>query len=204
MATTASPAPPARRLIGYARVSTEEQATDAQVDELRAAGCQIVHQEHGSGASRARPVLARLMREIGAGDVLVVVRLDRLARSVSHLLVVIEDLEARGAHFRSLRDPIDTSTPQGMFSLQVLGAVAQLERALIAERTKAGMKAAKARGKLPGNPGLRERGSQRRSGPHRRRARRSMSAISSPRRRPGYRPCNECGHNTAGTTSCGC
>jgi DNA invertase Pin-like site-specific DNA recombinase len=98
-----------------------------------------------------------MMREIGAGDVLVVVRLDRLARSVSHLLLVIEELEQRGAHFRSLRDPIDTSTPQGMFSLQVLGAVAQLERALIAERTKAGMKAAKARGKLPGNPGLRER-----------------------------------------------
>lgn len=152
-----SPARPIRRLIGYARVSTEDQATDAQVDELRAAGCQIIHQEHGSGASRARPVLMRLMREIGAGDVLVVVRLDRLARSVSHLLVVIEDLDQRQAHFRSLHDPIDTSTPQGMFSLQVLGAVAQLERALIAERTKAGMKAAKARGKLPGNPGLRER-----------------------------------------------
>jgi DNA invertase Pin-like site-specific DNA recombinase len=150
-------ASPPRRLIGYARVSTEDQATDAQVDELRTAGCQPIHQEHGSGASRARPVLARLMREIGAGDVLVVVRLDRLARSVSHLLLVIEELEQRGAHFRSLRDPIDTSTPQGMFSLQVLGAVAQLERALIAERTKAGMKAAKARGKLPGNPGLRER-----------------------------------------------
>ena len=158
MATAyASPPRPIRRLIGYARVSTEEQATDAQVDELRAAGCQILHQEHGSGASRARPVLARLMREIGVGDVLVVVRLDRLARSVSPLLAVIEDLEARGAHFRSLRDPIDTSTPQGMFSLQVLGAVAQLERALIAERTKAGMRAAKARGKLAGNPGLRER-----------------------------------------------
>ncbi|MBS7701520.1 recombinase family protein [Chelatococcus sp. YT9] len=157
----ASPSPPlrtpVRRLIGYARVSTEEQATDAQVDELRAAGCQIVHTEHGSGASRVRPVLTRLLREISAGDVLVVVRLDRLARSVSHLLVVIEHLEERKAHFRSLHDPIDTSTPQGMFSLQVLGAVAQLERALIAERTKAGMRAAKARGKLPGNPGLRER-----------------------------------------------
>ncbi|ABS70012.1 Resolvase domain (plasmid) [Xanthobacter versatilis] len=152
-----SPPRPARRLIGYARVSTDEQATDAQVDELRAAGCQIIRQEHGSGASRARPVLARLMREIGPSDVLVVVRLDRLARSVSHLLAVIEDLEGRQAHFRSLRDPIDTSTPQGMFSLQVLGAVAQLERALIAERTKAGMKAAKARGKRAGNPGLRER-----------------------------------------------
>lgn len=143
------------QLLGYARVSTEDQATDAQIDELRAAGCETIYQEHGSGASRARPELARLMRDIRAGDVLVVVRLDRLARSVSHLLEVIERLEDKGAHFRSLRDPIDTSTPQGMFTLQVLGAVAQLERALISERTKAGIKAARARGKLPGNPGLR-------------------------------------------------
>ncbi len=153
---TPSPSQP-RRLAGYARVSTEDQANDAQVDELKAAGCRIVHEEHGSGASRSRPVLAKLLREIAAGDVLVVVRLDRLARSVSHLLEVIEQLEKRSVHFRSLRDPIDASTPQGMFSLQVLGAVAQLERALIAERTKAGMKAAKARGRLAGNPGLRER-----------------------------------------------
>ncbi len=144
-------------LLGYARVSTEDQATDAQLVELRAAGCDIIYQEHGSGASRARPVLARLLREINSGEVLVVVRLDRLARSVSHLLQVIEQLEAKGAHFRSLHDPIDTATPQGMFSLQVLGAVAQLERALISERTKAGIKAAKARGRLPGNPGLRAR-----------------------------------------------
>ena len=148
---------PTGRLLGYARVSTEDQATDAQTDELRAAGCAAIYQEHGSGASRARPELARLMREIRPGDVLVVVRLDRLARSVSHLLDVIERLEESGAHFRSLRDPIDTSTPQGMFSLQVLGAVAQLERALISERTKAGIKAAQARGKLSGNPGLRAR-----------------------------------------------
>ena len=151
-------APPLRkRLIGYARVSTEDQAHDAQLDELRAAGCTVIHQEHGSGASRARPVLARLIREIKPGEVLVVVRLDRLARSVSHLLEVIETLEAKKAHFRSLRDPIDTSTPQGIFSLQVLGAVAQLERSLISERTQAGIKAAKARGKKPGNPGMRER-----------------------------------------------
>lgn len=149
------PSPAPRRLIGYARVSTEEQATDAQLAELKAAGCQVVHQEHGSGASRTRPVLSRLVREISKGETLVVVRLDRLARSVSHLLEVIEDLEAKGAHFRSLRDPIDTSTPQGVFSLQVLGAVAQLERSLISERTKAGVKAAQAKGKRPGNPGLR-------------------------------------------------
>ena len=148
---------PQGRLIGYARVSTDEQATEAQEIELRSAGCDTIVQEHGSGASRTRPALARLVREIGAGDTLVVVRLDRLARSVSHLLEVIEDLTAKGAHFRSLRDPIDTTTPQGMFSLQVLGAVAQLERALISERTKAGIKAAKAKGRLPGNPGIRER-----------------------------------------------
>ncbi len=146
-----------RRLLGYARVSTEDQATDAQIDELRAAGCATIFQEQGSGASRARPELGRLLKEIQSGDVLVVVRLDRLARSVSHLLEVIDRLEVKGAHFRSLRDPIDTSTPQGMFSLQVLGAVAQLERALISERTKAGIAAAKARGKMPGNPGLRAR-----------------------------------------------
>ena len=145
------------RLIGYARVSTEEQGTDPQLDELRAAGCNTVLEEHASGADRTRPVLARLLREIRSGETLVVVRLDRLARSVSHLLEVIERLEESGAHFRSLRDPIDTSTPQGMFSLQVLGAVAQLERALISERTKAGIKAAQARGKLSGNPGLRAR-----------------------------------------------
>ena len=110
------------RLVGYARVSTEEQGTDPQLDELRAAGCETVLEEHASGADRSRPVLARLLREIRPGETLVVVRLDRLARSVSHLLAVIEQLEAKGAHFRSLHDPIDTSTPQGMFSLQVLGA----------------------------------------------------------------------------------
>lgn len=148
---------PQGRLIGYARVSTDEQATEAQEMELRAAGCEKIVLEHASGASRGRPALSRLLRELAAGDTLIIVRIDRLARSVSHLLAVIEGLIDRGTHFRSLRDPIDTTTPQGMFSLQVLGAVAQLERALISERTKAGIKAAKAKGKLPGNPGIRER-----------------------------------------------
>ena len=152
MPTKPPKAAPPSRLIGYARVSTEEQGTDPQLDELRAAGCDTVCEEHASGADRTRPVLARLLREIRPGETLVVVRLDRLARSVSHLLAVIEQLEANGAHFRSLRDPIDTTTPQGMFSLQVLGAVAQLERALIAERTKAGLRAARSRGRVGGNP----------------------------------------------------
>src|ERR1700692_730333 len=147
----------AGRLIAYARVSTEEQGTDPQCDELRATGCAMILEEHASGADRSRPVLARLPREIRAGETLVVVRLDRLARSVSHLLAVIEHLEAAGAHFRSLHDPIDTSTPQGMFSLQVLGEGAQLERALIAERTRSGLNAARSRGRIGGNPGLRAR-----------------------------------------------
>src|SRR5207244_11167304 len=99
-----------------------------------------------------------VLPEIRPAESLVVVRLDRLARSVGHLLAVIEQLAAKGAYFRSLRDPIDTTTPQGMFSLQVLGAVAQLERALIAERTKAGLRAARKRGPAGGNPGLRARG----------------------------------------------
>jgi DNA invertase Pin-like site-specific DNA recombinase len=155
-----APSPARGRLIGYARVSTEDQATDPQVHELKAAGCMVIHREYASGASRARPVLAKLVDTIGRGDTLVVVRIDRLARSVSHLLQVIETLEARGAHFKSLRDPIDTSTPQGMLSLQILGAVAQFERALISERTRAGIENARRRGRLPGNPGLRARDPQ--------------------------------------------
>ena len=108
-------------LIGYARVSTGEQTLDPQRDELREAGCAAIHEEHASGADRARPALARLLAAIRPGDTLVVVRLDRLARSLSHLLEVIERLKARGAHFRSLGDPVDTTTPQGTFSLQVMG-----------------------------------------------------------------------------------
>ena len=149
--------PSAGRIIGYARVSTDDQKTGAQEDELRAAGCTVIYREQASGDSRARPELTRLMAQIRPGDVLTVVRLDRLARSVSHLLDTVETLKDKGAYFRSLRDPIDTSTPQGMFSLQVLGAVDQLERALISERTKAGIEAARARGKQLGNPGLRRR-----------------------------------------------
>ena len=143
------------RIFAYARVSTDAQDLDPQTDELRKDGFDVLVVEKASGASRTRPELGRLVREMKAGDILKVVRIDRLARSVSHLLEVIETLEKKGAHFRSLRDPIDTTTPQGMFSLQVLGAVAQLERALIADRSKAGLASARARGRLGGNPGVR-------------------------------------------------
>ena len=102
-------------------------------------------------------MLARVLERIGKGDTLVVVRIDRLARSLSHLLEVIERLEAKGAFFRSLTDPIDTSSPQGKFTLQVLGAAAEFERALIRERTKAGLASARTKGRVGGNPGLRAR-----------------------------------------------
>jgi DNA invertase Pin-like site-specific DNA recombinase len=142
-------------LIGYARVSTEDQVTDAQTDVLKAAGCVEIFREHMSGAKASRPELAKALARVRRGDVLVVARLDRLARSLSHLLSVIAELDAKGAHFKSLADPIDTTTPQGRFALQVLGTVAELERALIQERTKDGLRAAKKRGRIGGNPKLR-------------------------------------------------
>lgn len=144
-------------LIGYARVSTEDQTPLPQVQALKATGCCTVYEEQASGGNRARPVLARVLESVRRGDTLVVVRIDRLARSLSHLLEVIERLEAKGAFFRSIEDPIDTASPQGKFTLQVLGAAAEFERALIRERTKAGLASARAGGRIGGNPGLRAR-----------------------------------------------
>ena len=138
-------------LIGYARISTEDQTTLPQSQALKSAGCAEIHEEQASGGNRARPVLARIQK----GDTLVVVRIDRLARSLAHLLEVIERLESKGAFFRSLEDPIDTASPQGKFTLQVLGAAAEFERALIRERTKAGLASARTKGRVGGNPGLR-------------------------------------------------
>ncbi|MGJ8586251.1 MAG: recombinase family protein [Marinosulfonomonas sp.] len=144
-------------LIGYARVSTEDQTPLPQSEALQSAGCVEIFEEHASGGNRARPVLARVLERVQSGDTLVVVRIDRLARSLSHLLEVIERLEAKGAFFRSLQDPIDTASPQGKFTLQVLGAAAEFERALIRERTKAGLASARTKGRVGGNPGLRAR-----------------------------------------------
>lgn len=144
-------------LVAYARVSTEDQSTDSQLLALRQAGCSVIFEEHASGGDRDRPVLAKALASLKKGDTLVVARIDRLARSLFHLLEVIDGLEQRGVAFKSLGDPIDTTSPQGRFALQVLGAAAELERALIRERSIAGLKAAVARGSTPGNPGLRRR-----------------------------------------------
>jgi DNA invertase Pin-like site-specific DNA recombinase len=145
-------------MIGYARVSTGGQELEPQLRALRAAGCHKLVEERASGAaSRARPELARLLARIRRGDTLIVVRLDRLARSLGHLIEVVERLRAAGAHLRSLSDPVDTAGPGGMLVLQIMGAIAQFERALIIERTRAGLAAARARGRVGGNPGLRTR-----------------------------------------------
>lgn len=132
-------------LVGYARVSTEDQETRLQLDALHAAGVTTIYQEKTSAVS-ARPELQSALASLRPGDTLVVWKLDRLARSLSDLLGIIDRLASRGASFRSLTEPVDTSTPMGVFVVQVLGAVAQLERSLIIQRTTAGIRAARARG----------------------------------------------------------
>lgn len=138
--------------IGYARVSTQEQETRAQLDALTKAGVELIHEEKRSGASLRRPVLDKLLRNLKRGDTLVVYKLDRIARSLKHLLGIIDRLQERGADFESLTEHIDTSTPAGRLMLQMLGAFAEFEREMIRERTKSGMQAAKRRGIRLGRP----------------------------------------------------
>ena len=126
-------------IYGYARVSSESQSVDAQLDELKAAGCTRVFQEKISGARSDRRELARLMDKLGKGDTLVVCRLDRLARSSRDLLNILHEIGGKKATFRSLGDPwADTSTPHGRLMLTVLGGLAEFERTLIRARTGEG------------------------------------------------------------------
>jgi DNA invertase Pin-like site-specific DNA recombinase len=138
-------------LIGYARVSTVDQETRLQRDALTRAGVSTVFEEKAS-AARRRPVLEAALSSVRNGDVLVVWKLDRLARSLRDLLTVLERLHASGAGIRSVTEPIDTATPAGMLMVQVLGAVAQFERSIIRERVVAGQRAARARGQRWGAP----------------------------------------------------
>lgn len=133
-------------LIGYARVSTEDQNLDLQRQALTAAGCEHIFEDQVSGAVAERPGLSQALKTVGAGDVLVVWKLDRLGRSLSHLIAVIQDLGDRGAGFRSLSENIDTTTAGGRLVFHMMGALAEFERALIGERTRAGIAAAKTRG----------------------------------------------------------
>lgn len=134
-------------IVGYARVSTDGQSAEAQVDELTAAGAIKVFQEKVSGAAPDRAVLKRALASVQAGDVLLVTRLDRLARSTRDLLNILDDVAKRGAGFRSLRDAwADTTTPHGRLMLTVLGGLAEFERELILARTGEGRQRAKDRG----------------------------------------------------------
>ena len=132
-------------LIGYARVSTREQETYLQIDALNKAGVSKIYQEKASAVS-ARPQLQRCLSSLKAGDILVVYKMDRVARSHKDLLAILESVQSAGAHIRSLTEPLDTSVPVGIFMVQVLGAVAQLERSIIRERALAGQIAAYNRG----------------------------------------------------------
>lgn len=137
---------------GYARVSTSDQEPAAQIDALRAAGCDPIFVEHASGATMQRPEWHACNRGLGKGDTLTVVRIDRLGRSLTDLVSTLDDLAARGVHFRSLTEGIDTSTPLGRMFYQLAAAFAEYERALIRERTCAGIDAARAAGRRIGRP----------------------------------------------------
>jgi DNA invertase Pin-like site-specific DNA recombinase len=137
--------------IGYARVSTDEQSTAAQIEALKKSGCEQVYTESASGGRWDRPELQRLLRRIQKGDTLVVWKLDRLTRSLSDLLRILKTIEEIGAGFRSLTEAIDTLTPVGRMLMQVLGSFAEFERAILRERTKLGLARARSLGRIGGN-----------------------------------------------------
>lgn len=139
-------------LIGYARVSTSDQDPALQLDALATAGCARVFVEEASGAKADRPELARAVDYARPGDVLTVWRLDRLGRSLPHLVETVGTLEARGVGFKSLTEAIDTTSPTGRLLFHLMAAIGQFERDLIRERTHAGLAAARARGRIGGRP----------------------------------------------------
>ncbi|HEV8032934.1 MAG TPA: recombinase family protein [Stellaceae bacterium] len=141
-------------VIGYARVSTEDQNLDLQRDALNRAGCSRIYEDRLSGAKAARPGLALALEVTRGGDQLVVWRLDRLGRSMSDLIALTRTLQERGVELRSLTEGIDTSTINGKFAFHLFAALAEFERALIRERTQAGLAAARARGRKGGRPKL--------------------------------------------------
>jgi len=137
-------------LIGYARVSTQDQNLDLQSAALKDAGCKRIFDDKLSGTRRDRPGLERALDLLREGDTLMVWKLDRLGRSVKDLVELVGELEKRGVHFRSLTDAIDTSTPAGRFFFHVMASLSQMERELLIERTQAGLGAAKIAGRIGG------------------------------------------------------
>lgn len=142
--------------IGYARVSTDDQTLDLQLDALKA--CDVIYQEKASGKSKDRPELAHCLMALRPGDTLVVWRLDRLGRSLPDLVQIVTSLEERGIGFESLTEKIDTTSATGKLTFHVFAALAEFERNIIRERTRAGLQAARARGRKGGRkPALTER-----------------------------------------------
>ncbi|MCH2249581.1 MAG: recombinase family protein [Cognatishimia sp.] len=139
-------------LIGYARVSTNGQNLDGQIDRLREAGCERIFEEVASGAKLDRPVLDEAFSYCRAGDTFVCLSLSRVARSVQHLIQIVADFEERDIGFMSLTETIDTTSPTGRMLFTIMSACAQLERDVLIERTKIGLAAARRRGKLGGRP----------------------------------------------------
>jgi DNA invertase Pin-like site-specific DNA recombinase len=137
---------------GYARVSTTQQDEALQRDALEAVGVGRVYVDHASGASDSRPALDEMLGQLRLGDTVVIWRLDRLGRSLRHLIDIVAELEGRGVALKSLTEAIDTSTPGGKLVFHVFAALAQFERELIVERTHAGLTAARARGRVGGRP----------------------------------------------------
>lgn len=142
------------RLIGYARVSTNGQELQLQLDALKNAGVAKadVYTDKASGSKAARPGLEKCLQALQPGDTLLVWRLDRLGRSIRHLIDLVEHLRERGVEFRSLSEAIDTSTANGKLTFHIFTALAEFERDLIRERTRAGLTAARARGRMGGRP----------------------------------------------------
>jgi DNA invertase Pin-like site-specific DNA recombinase len=138
--------------VGYARVSTHEQNLNLQLDELKRAGCEEIFTDKISGSVSERPGLEKLQNYLRKGDVLVVWRLDRLGRSLKHLIAYVAKLEEKGIGFHSITESINTETSSGKFMFHVFGALSEFERNLIKERTLAGLEAARARGRQGGRP----------------------------------------------------
>lgn len=141
-------------VIGYARVSTEDQNTEGQLPDLRKAGCKRVYQEKVSGGAADRPELEKCLERLEKGDTLVVWRLDRLGRSIRDLLRIVDGLDKNGVHFVCLKEKFDTSTAAGRLVFHFFAALAQFEKELVRERTMAGLSAARARGRLGGRSRL--------------------------------------------------
>lgn len=137
-------------LIGYARVSTQDQNLDLQIDALRKAGCTKVFEDKLSGSRADRPGLTKTLEMLREGDTLVIWKLDRLGRSVKHLVDLVGELHTRDVQFRSLTDAIDTSTPSGRFFFHVMASLAEMERELTVERTRAGLEVARQLGRTGG------------------------------------------------------